>query len=102
MDPVPHGAQLYPWTFALPDAQVAKVGPDADAWLLDTAGTGEWAPGPLRADGLVLDYGSAVLDGRQALVFGGAGAEPDSAGPSNGVAALDLEALEAWEELPGM
>jgi hypothetical protein len=103
MDPVPHGVQLYPWMFALPNAGVVKVGPDADTWLLDTAGTGAWTRGPNRGDGLVLDYGSAVLHGRHALIFGGAGADPASAGPSNGVAELDLEGAPlGWESRAGM
>ncbi len=101
-DPVPHGAQLYPWMFALPGARVAKVGPDADTWLLDTNGVGAWVAGPVRADGLVLDYGSAVMTGQHALVFGGGGAEPESAGPSNVVAELDLAAPLAWVERPPM
>jgi galactose oxidase-like protein/Calx-beta domain-containing protein len=103
MDPVPHGAQLYPWMFALPDARVVKVGPDADSWLLDTHGTGAWTAGPVRADGLVLDYGSAVLHGDQALIFGGGGADPLSTGPSNVVAQLDLRAVPlTWAPLPNL
>jgi hypothetical protein len=105
-DPVPHGVQLYPWMFALPGARVVKVGPDADSWLLDTAAAGAWTKLPVRPDGLVLDYGSSVLRDHHALVFGGAGAEPTSAGPSNVVAELELaadgSAPDGWVVRPGM
>jgi Domain of unknown function (DUF1929)/Calx-beta domain len=103
MDAAPHGAQLYPWMFALPNEQVAKVGPDPDAWVLDARGAGAWTAGPLRQGGQLLDYGSAVMVERRALVFGGGGADPAGHGPANVAAELDLEApAAAWRNLPAM
>ena len=89
-DAAPHGVQLYPFMFALPGGKVAKVGPDADAWLLDTAGAGAWTRGPTSQDGLLRDYGSSVLVNRTAMVFGGGGADPAGPPPTNLVSTVDL------------
>jgi hypothetical protein len=102
-DAAPYGAQLYPFMFALPDGQVAKVGPDADAWLLDTRGAGAWTRGPDSPDGLLRDYGSSVLINHTAIVFGGGGVEPGGPPPTNLVSAIDLDTSPwTWGQRPPM
>ncbi len=102
-DAAPHGVQLYPFMFALPGGQVAKVGPDADGWLLDTHGVGAWTREPTSPDGLLRDYGSSVLINRKAMVFGGGGADPNGVAPTNLVSAVDLDTTPwTWSESPPM
>ncbi len=102
-DAAPHGVQLYPFMFALPGAKVAKVGPDADAWLLDTSGAGAWTAGPVSPGGLLRDYGSAVLINHTALVFGGGGLDPAGPPPTKRVSSVDLGASPwVWSEHPPM
>ena len=98
-DAAPHGVQLYPFMYALPGGKVAKVGPDADGWLLDTAGTGAWTAEPSSPDGLLRDYGSSVLINHKAIVFGGGGADPAGPAPTNLVSTVDLDqAPWTWYE----
>jgi hypothetical protein len=89
-DAAPHGVQLYPFMFALPGGKVAKVGPDADGWLLETHGGGSWTHEPTSPDGLLRDYGSAVLIDHAAMVLGGGGAVPGGPPPTNDVSGVDL------------
>jgi hypothetical protein len=99
----PHGVQLYPFMFALPSGKVAKVGPDPDSWLLDTGGAGAWTAGPPAPDGLLRDYGSAVLIDHTATIFGGGGADPAGAAPTNLVSSVDLDVWPwTWRQRPPM
>lgn len=102
-DAAPHGVQLYPFMYALPAGKVAKVGPDADGWLLDTHGAGAWTREPTSPDGLLRDYGSSVLINRKALVLGGGGADPNGPAPTNLVSTVDLDTAPwTWAEHPPM
>jgi hypothetical protein len=102
-DAAPHGVQLYPFMFALPGGRVAKVGPDPDGWLLDTNGAGAWTRESGSPDGLLRDYGSAVLINHAAIVLGGGGADPGGPAPTNLVSSVDLDTAPwTWSERPPM
>ena len=71
------GAQLqlplYPWMFQAPDGRVLNAGPNPDARMLDTAGTGAWS----LIDGSnygFRGYGSAVMYDRGKVLLVGGGA----------------------------
>ena len=59
----------YPWMFVDPklgrEGWVFEAGPNPETWWLNTTGSGEWIPGPLRDNPLaypgVREYGSAVM-----------------------------------------
>lgn len=101
--PHPLGGALYPWMFALPNAQAVKVGPDIDTWTLDTSAQGTWTQGPNRIDptGAVRDYGTASLVSRTAYIFGGGGADPAGPAPVNAVDSLEVSTL-TWTMQPPM
>ncbi len=92
----------YPFDYLLPNGKVFVIGPaEAQAYLLDAAGTGTWAAvggaSPVR-------NGSSVMYRPGKVLFTGGGASVDNAGPSTDTAAtIDLTAATpAWQTVAPM
>ena len=102
-NPAAHGLDLYPRMLLAPDGRVFKAGPDQDTWLLNTAGTGQWSPGPNSNFGL-RGYGTAVMyePGRILIIGGG---DVDGIGPDATPTAeiIDLNAPNpVWQNVESM
>jgi galactose oxidase-like protein/Calx-beta domain-containing protein/Kelch motif protein len=92
-----HGDDLYPRMFLVPDGRVFKAGPDQATWFLDTAGTGQWAPGFSSIFGL-RTYGIAVMYEPGKILIAGGG-DP----PTDTAEVLDLTGTDqSWHPIASM
>jgi hypothetical protein len=69
---------LYPWTFLAPNGKVFIAGPDTETFFLDTAGFGQWSPGPASSGGY-RDYGTSVMYEQGKILITGGGTPMASA-----------------------
>jgi hypothetical protein len=85
------GIELYPWMLLAPNGRVFMAGPRAGTAWLDTAGTGQWIPGP-PSSVIFRDYGSAVMYEPGKVLIVGGGSPPTASSET-----IDLNAASpAW------
>jgi hypothetical protein len=98
-----HGVDLYPRMLLAPDGRVFKAGPDQDTWFLNTAGTGQWSPGPSSNFGL-RGYGTAVMyEPGKILIVGGGDFDGVGPDPTPTAEVIDLNAPNpSWQNVDSM
>ncbi len=100
---IPLGADLYPRMFLTPHGEVFKAGPDRNTWYLDTAGSGQWTPGPPSHFAGVRTYGTAVMyEAGKILIVGGDGENPPTP-PTQSAEVINLNvATPTWRTVSPM